>query len=551
MAKKKKSVLVKDTAFDTVGMGYDAVVDLLEKELGSVSFDAHHVTEKCIEFGVMLTGVPIYTYQYKIVYRIIYAILTLENTTITMLLSRQSGKSESLGFVINTLSVLLPALAQIFEDLDQFKNGIKIGLFAPQSDQVFTTYNRALSRLDSENAEMVLGDPDIGVELTKPTKYELSNGSFMMGQVASKQSKIESKTYDLVIIEEAQDVDSMLVQKSIEPMVSAVGGTIIKCGTTGISKNDFWTEIQYNKKRSQKVKDERLHYHLEFNYKAIFESKRAQFAKDGKRFHLLYERDVMAKEKKWGRDSQPFRLGFALEWDLDSGMLISDGMFRGVLNRKKGLGNFDDSDLMVAGLDIGKDQASTIVTIGKVIMSPTDEYGEQEVRKEVVDWLELHKIDYETQFNEVVDFLLEYNVSAVTCDYTGVGKPFVDRLRANVGDIIHIIEYPFSTSSKSDMWLNLLSYFETKRLIVPANKATQQTDSFERFKEQALNMQKYFNGAYLCAEKSDGYNDDYIDSLGLMLLTDGFEMMEMSEEEDTNEFFGTLDVYNNLQNSRY
>jgi hypothetical protein len=29
-------------------------------------------------------------------------------------------------------------------------------------------------------------------------------------------------------------------------MVSAVGGTIIKCGTTGTSKSDFWQEIQYN-----------------------------------------------------------------------------------------------------------------------------------------------------------------------------------------------------------------------------------------------------------------------------------------------------------------
>jgi hypothetical protein len=42
-----------------------------------------------------------------------------------------------------------------------------------------------------------------------------------------------------------------------------------------------------------------------------------------------------------------------------------------------------------------------------------------------------------------LSILLEYNVSAVTCDYTGVGKPF-DRLRAAVG-VIHIIEHPFST----------------------------------------------------------------------------------------------------------
>jgi hypothetical protein len=47
-----------------------------------------------------------------------------------------------------------------------------------------------------------------------------------------------------------------------------------------------------------------------------------------KKFHLLYERDVEAKEKKVGWDATPFRLGYALEWDLDSGMLISDKLFK-------------------------------------------------------------------------------------------------------------------------------------------------------------------------------------------------------------------------------
>ena len=68
-------------------------------------------------------------------------------------------------------------------------------------------------------------------------RLELSNGSFLAGQVASKQSKIESKTYDLVIVEEAQDVDDLIVSKSIEPMLSSTAGTLIKVGTTGMTKN--------------------------------------------------------------------------------------------------------------------------------------------------------------------------------------------------------------------------------------------------------------------------------------------------------------------------
>jgi hypothetical protein len=36
---------------------------------------------------------------------------------------------------------------------------------------------------------------------------------------------------------------------------------------------------------------------------------------------------------------------------------------------------------MVAGLDIGKDQSSTIVTIGKVIFNPIDDLGDQDIKK--------------------------------------------------------------------------------------------------------------------------------------------------------------------------
>ena len=194
----------------------------------SVSFDAHDITKKIIEFGKILTGVSLYRYQEEAVYSIIYSVITFSGDVKTMLFSRQSGKSEAMAFVVDTLCVLLPALAKFIPDLEQFKTGFRVGLFAPQSDQVTTTYSRAMTRINSSNAEMVLSDPDINIELESEVRLELTNGSYLAGQVASKQSKIESKTYDLVIIEEAQDVDDLIAGKSIEPMVSATGGSIIK-----------------------------------------------------------------------------------------------------------------------------------------------------------------------------------------------------------------------------------------------------------------------------------------------------------------------------------
>lgn len=532
---KKKKIDSTGSSFKTEGIDIDTILEQVNQEFFELSFDPHHVTAIIIKFGKMLTGIPLYRYQEKMAYRIIYAMVTLEGATVTMLLSRQSGKTECLAFVINALSVLLPAIAKMFPELDTYAAGLKIGLFAPQSDQVFNTYNRALLRLNTANAQMIMSDIDLQVELYKPSKYNLTNGSEMTGQVASKQSKIEGSSYHLVICEEAQDIDSYIVQKSIEPMVSAYNGTIIKCGTTGTTKNDFWTEIQYNRNLSRKEKDARLHLHWEFNYKVIFVDKRYQYEIDKKIFHLFYESDVTKKLAKWGRESQAFKLSFALEWDLDSGMLVNDKQWAKMLNRKKGLNQFTEDDIIVAGIDLGKSINSTVITLGKLIWDPDDE--DAPVKKEVIAWVELVGLDYEQQHHMIVDVLQQYMVTSVTIDYTGVGKAVVDRLEYAIGEYININQFTFSKQSKSDMWYNFLQHIDSGRLIIPANKQAQNTTEFQHFEEQLLNMVKWYDGAYLCAEKGDGYFDDYGDSLALMLLSDNIEAETEIEVDAFNPFF--------------
>lgn len=491
-------------------------LDTSEFEGKSVSFDAHDITSKIMEFGKVLTGVTLYTYQEESAYAIIYSVITFSGDVKTLLFSRQSGKSEVMAFVIDTLCVLLPALAKLIPDLEQFKDGFRIGLFAPQSDQVVTTYNRALSRLNSANAEMVMTDPDLDIELNSAVRLELSNGSFLAGQVASKQSKIESKTYDLVIVEEAQDVDDLIVTKSIEPMLTATAGTMLKVGTTGMVKNHFWYEIIHNRNSDRKLADKRIRKHFEYDYKFIIKARREQYEVDHKRFHLNYEMDVTRKMSRWGKDSQAFKLAYALIWDLESGMLISDKDFESITNRKLGYQDPRDSDYVVAGIDIGKSPASTVITIGKVWHDEENLFDKP--YKQVLAWIDLGGLDYEAQHHIILDAVVEYNIKSMYVDYTGVGRPVVDRLIYACGEYVDIVPYTFTAQSKSDMWYNLTSDISTRRVIIPANSKTRDTMEYKKFEEQIKNCQKYFNGAYLVCEKSDGYFDDYCDSLGLMCM---------------------------------
>jgi len=514
----------------------------LREHLDGLSFDPFVLTDKIIEFGRALVGISIYDYQYEAIFRIIFSVVTVEGANITMLWSRQSGKTESVAFCIATLSVILPVLAKFIPELEQYKNGIKIGLFAPQNEQVNTTYSRAMLRIQSDNAELIMRDPEINTELLSSVRLRLTNGSFLQGQSAAKQAKIESKTYDLIIVEEAQDIDSYIVQKSIEPMSSSTNGTIIKVGTTGTSKNHYWQDIQINARMSRSIDDVRLKYHYEYDYKRVIADRRKQYDIDHKLFHLNYEKDVMKKLQKWGADSDAFRLSYALKWALDVGMFITDKDWNNLLNRRKGLAKKVEKDwFVVAGLDIAKSSASTVLTILRI----TEVLQFETPSKELLCWVEINGDDYETQHHAILRELIEWNVSTVYADYTGVGKPFVDRLMYACGEFVSIIPYTFSRPSKSDMWIALQNDIRNGKLKIPANRDTQSTPEFQNFKDQMNGLQKYYEGSYLVAEKDkDDINskDDYCDSLGLAVLAgnQGIDEVEDVEDSDMNPFMESV-----------
>lgn len=549
--KSKKVTVPKEEGYVFPTTGSKAEEIHTEELAGkSVSFDAHEITGKIMEFGKILTGLSLYKYQEDIAYAIIYSVITFSGDVKTVLLSRQSGKSEVMAFVIDTLTVLLPALAKVIPDLEQFKSGFRVGLFAPQSDQVVTTYSRAMTRINSANAEMILEDPDIDTYLESSARLEFSNGSFLAGQVASKQSKIESKTYDLVIVEEAQDVDDLIVAKSIEPMLSSTAGTLIKVGTTGMYKNHFWYEIQTNRNNDRKKIDPRIRNHFEYDYKKIIADRRLQYEKDGKRFHLNYEQDILRKKERWGVDSQAFKLAYALVWDLESGMLLTDKDFNGIINRKLGTQMPSNTDYVVAGLDIGKSPAETVLTIARVF------HGEDvfdKPYKQILAWIALGGMDYEGQHHAIMDCIMEFNISTLYADYTGVGKAVVDRLMYACGEYVNIIPYTFTAQSKSDMWFNFVSEIQTRHLIVPANKKVRTTPEFMKFEEQMKNCQKYFNGAYMVCEKSEGYFDDFVDSAALMCMAANSEQ-EVSEEMEVVDnplYSGITDTINSIRRHSY
>jgi hypothetical protein len=533
---EKKQVKVEDTfMFEGSMPPEDMDIDAEAEKLTEMEYDPKKLAWALVELGQRLMGVQLYEYQRAPAYRIFYSMLVQDGAEITLLFSRQSGKSEVVTFCIVMIGVWFPVLAKYFPSLSYLKDGVKMGLFAPQMDQVDTIYGRCMERLTSEKTQLMLADPDIDDGLTSKVHFKLRSGSFLKAQTGAKQSKIESKTYNIAFIDESQDMDSEKVNKSIIPMLAATFGTVIRLGTPNRVKGDFYTTIQHNKNldRKNKHKDEnRLHY--EYDYKSVIRYKMEQYKKDGKKFHTLYELSVQRDIAKMGKNSESFRMSYALEWMFEAGMFITEDYLTAKVLDKRSVFPKPDvkHDFIAAGLDIASARASTVLTIGVCSKRPEDAYEDKPV-KTVSNWLELSG-NYEEQYPQVEQALIAHGVKVLFADYTGVGRPMVDRLMHNLSEFIVIVPYTFGIPTKSEMWKNLDEEIQAGRFIVPAHPSIQKLEEYQNFEEQMLNLQKSWKGPFMVCEKTPGFKDDYCDSAGLFALA-GNHLYQDSTVEVWNE----------------
>lgn len=514
----------------------------VEQELNdntiSTNYDPFRLAEILVEIGQKMIGVGLYSYQKPTVFRIIYSILSRDGAEITALFSRQSGKSEIVVFCVVTLGVLLPVLSKIYpKELGHFSNGIKMGLLAPQGEQVETIYRRCMERLFSEPVKMFLDDPDILDAPLSQVKFKLKSGSFLTGQSAAKQSKIESKTYHIVFLDESQDMDTEKVRRSIIPMTASTFGTVVRTGTPSRNKGDFYHTIAKNKRSDKKLKSKKLkaikQLHFQYDYRDVIKSKKEQYKIDQRDFHLLYEKSVIRDKKSMGENSDFFRMAYKIEWLLDIGMFISEeGLAENCYNKRIGFPTLDKDSFVVAGLDIASARNETVLTTALVDF-PSKEFGERP-KKTLNNWLALAGVNYEKQFHILVENLISNQVKVLFADYTGVGRALTDILIYHLSEYMEIVPYTFTPSSKSDMWKALDEDIVNKRVEVPAIPSIRNTKEFRNFEEQMTNLQKYWRGSFLVCEKTSGFKDDYCDSLGLMNLAGNYLYTPISEMEVTD-----------------
>lgn len=439
-----------------------------------------------------------------------------------------SGKSQTVAMVIAACMVILPQLAKLKPDkFPQFKKGFWAGLFAPVGEQAGTLFDRVYDILTTEKSKEILtGElrmPIPGKGGTRGNLIKLQNGSLCRMHSANMRSKVESKTYDLIVFDESQDIPSTKAKLSVLPMGAATNATVIYTGTPGYVTGVFYETIEQNKKHDVLAKeDEKLHFEADYTITQLY--------------NPYYRKYIEKEKKRLGETSEEFQMSYRLIWPITKGMLFTKELLEEyVLDKSLTFEAEYKRSPCIAGLDLGKAQDSTVLTILKVDWDHPDEEGN--VKKQVLDFLIIDGDDWESQYGAIVEKLGNYWIDTLVCDSTGLGDPVRERLEMLLPEI-NIIPFIFSPKMKDLGYKYLLQEIKAGRLKVPADERSRGLVRYKEFMSQMTSLKKSYSGKFLVPKPVDSKkgHDDIPDSLMLANYGTYYDAMPFIDEED-NSFF--------------
>jgi hypothetical protein len=404
-------------------------------------------------------------------------------------ISRQAGKTTILVATIEFVMIYLT---------EMFGRPIHIGIFAPQHEQAKTDFDRlkTMLRKDTEfTVQSAAADQiDIAKEESNARTIVLPNGSSCYIFPVTKTSKPESKTLDLIIFEESQDLDDNIVTQQIEPMTSATNGPHVWVGTAGTTICKFY-------RMGQSGKTKKIYFEEIANQRreAYNNTKNAQ--------HLIYEQTVRQRITEHGLEADEIQRPYFGKWLIGTGQFCTeeelDGLYsdRGITNQYRG------SECYI-GIDTAKHPDSTIITVLR--------YNDEIKKKEVINWLELRGENYQNQFDIIREFISNYRIAAIAIDSTGQGDFMPDMFEAHTewaDENSGLYRVKFSAISKDNMYKNLK--VSIKELLTTLPK--RDTKGSEKFRQQVLDLQQEYKGQLLSVHHPDSpdAHDDYPDSWAL------------------------------------
>jgi hypothetical protein len=503
-----------------------------------------------LAFSEQLADVEAHPYQREFGQRVILSVLLSDSEDITGLFSRQSGKSTIVAVIVNGMMVMLPLLANlhtdpdkeesppVFEDprIQKFKRGFWVGIYAPSHEQSGLLFDKILYYLHSDHAREIMADEEIGIELDDKkdsARAALPNGSYAKCHSSALQAKIEGASWHLIIGEEAQDIHAFVWRKSIIPMAASTAASFVQIGTCNMVRSAFYDKCQANARLDAKQKNTILRLHFQYDYEVAA------------KYNRWYRVHVQKKMAELGYDSDEFRMSYRLHWILERGMFVEPTLFD-LMGKNYSPTTYDPVNVVYVGIDVGKSESSTIVTVVHPDYTKGGFVGEGDFRchKRVLNWLDIRGDDYVAQFSQVRDFLANYRaLKRIMIDATGVGAAMADMLanyfRAQLeSGELELIRFIADPQTNHDGYTRLLQDLQNERFEYPNSERARKGQKQRNFVQQMTNLQKVYRGAFLTVEAGEETPyKDYCSSLMLGCLACDYVSEENTEITESDNFF--------------
>lgn len=508
------------------------------------------LVDKVIVFIQFLNDCELYGYQQIFARRIVESLLVSDAATITALLCRQSGKTETVATVGLGLTVIFPALAKAFPNdnrLRRFLKGFWVGIFAPTQKHSGLIYVRMRDRAQTERFASILHDPELALEFlhARGDSFAFDNGSKVEAHTASENTLSEGYTYHLILIDEAQKVSAAKISKELSPMLSSTMGTMVQIGTAHVESPGFFRTIRKN---LDDIRAKRSNNHFEFDYKTVIKDRRAKYNDDGKEEHLFYERWLEQEIHKIGGnlDDDSFKKNFRLIWSRVTSIAIDIDGFKKrarpdlVLNEPT-----YQPGRVVAGLDVAKTKDSTWLVIGHVdTANPlVDDAREGSAP------LNHHATYYHVtvigmyrmqgnfegnygQYADIVRILSSYRaLDTLHVDATGMGDPVYERLKVLLPQV-RVEPVKYTLQSKHGLYKHYLQEIGAKRFSYASGGDKEAQILVTEFERQHENLVKEYSGQFMRVQAEDPNDqDDAPDATTLMLdavATEGVPEVDVS-----------------------
>lgn len=406
---------------------------------------------------------------------------------------RQSGKTTSIVDVSEFLLCTHRAY---------FKKPVAVGIFAPQREQATTDFDRLKIQYTEISDLGFTTKANIDVDTKMPEKWNsktirLYNGGKFCGEAyifpISKTSNPESKTLDVIIIEEAQQVDDKKMQHAVFPMGAATNAVRILIGTAGTRLCYFKKQLDTNPRA------------IRISLDQVFKDRRSVYEQTNDSTHLRYQQFVEHEINENGRDSDYIKTQYLSTWVIGTGQFCTADQLDAIEDDEFVIPEKSDRPCYV-GIDTAKSPDQTVVTV-----IADDE--KDEMKSDLVGWLSMRGENYEDQFEIMDDWLKNFSdIRIVSLDATGQGDFMPDKFERHTA--YNLNRVPFSQSSKDVLYKQLLQVIQNKMTRIPKDPKSK---DYITWRSEMLNLEKEYKGRFLSVHHPDDPNahDDYTDSWAL------------------------------------